>query len=248
MNDQAFTETTRLKPFTRIVSVPAAWPWDQARAARLEAQHTSPVSGDDVSIVVRRLKRWALGEPGKFVAIYLRGPDIRNGVRFDLEIQGQRLSIDMPSPQQKAAQANARVWHLILGGVLIGAVLSMGMLTLSRRAAEADRISALEVTMARKAHEAQGILRAKDDALALSQLGHGAHTLDAAVQDLKTLSLKRDSASRIDAFYWNKGYWAIEVHGKDAPIRDATLSLQRSNKPIRKDVWLWVSGEEDPLP
>ncbi|HTN41929.1 MAG TPA: hypothetical protein VLZ84_12300 [Asticcacaulis sp.] len=245
MNDQTVSDRGHFKPFTRMVSAPPAWPWDQARAARLEAQHTSPVSGDDVSIVVRRLKSWALGEPGKFVAIYLRGVDIRQGLKFDLDVQGQKLTIDMPSPQQKAGQMRQGLWRIGLTAAMAACVLAMGSLTLHRRATEADRLTAIENQLARKAREATGIRKAKADALALQELGLGNRTMDQALADLKTLSLKRDPAARLDAFYWNKGYWAVEVRGTEAPVKDATVALRRSDKSVRRDVWLWVSANED---
>ena len=247
MNDLT-TERGSFKPFTRLVTAPPSWPWDQARAARLEAQHTSPVSGDDVSIVVRRLKPWALGQDGKFVAIYLRGVDIRQGLKFDIDIQGQRLTVDMPSPGQKTAQTQERAWYIGLAGGAIACVLLMGVITVQRRGAEADHLADIENQLQRKAHEAEGVARAKGDAQALAELGLGNRSLDRALSDLKQLSLKHDPATRIDAFYWNKGYWAVEARGTAAPIKDATVPLQRSAKPVRKDVWLWVSAQEDGQP
>lgn len=244
MNDQSRSERA-FKPFTRVVTAPPAWPWDQTRAATLEAQHTSPVSGDDVVVVVRRLKPWSYGQEGKFCAIYLRGADIRQGLKFDVDVQGHHLTIDMPSPEQKARQASARAWVLGFGGVIIVSLLLMGMLTMQRRTAEADQLTQAETLLQRRAHEAEGITRAKANAQALAELNQGNHTLDNALADLKMLSLRRDSAVRIDAFYWNKGYWAVEAHGTTSPVPDATVPLQRSSNPVRKDVWLWVSAKED---
>jgi len=244
MNDQSRSERG-FKPFTRVVTAPPAWPWDQVRAARLEAQHTSPVSGDDVVVVVRRLKPWGFGQDGKFVAIYLRAMDIRQGLKFDIDVQGQHLTIDMPSPEQKARQSSARAWVMAFGGVLAIGLLLMIMLTVQRRAAEADRLTEVETQLQRRAHEAEGVARAKADAQALAQLDLGNRSIDNALADLKTLTLKRDAAARIDAFYWNKGYWAVESHGTASPVADATVPLQRSTKPVRKDVWLWVSAQED---
>ncbi len=186
-----------------------------------------------------------MGEPGKFVAVYLRGVDQRQGLKFDIEIQGQHLTIDLPSKQQQAAQSIQRAWYLGLGAAILIALFLMGSLTLQRRAAEADRITELETLVKHRAHEADGIARAKGDAEALARLGLDNRTLDQALADLKDLSLNRDPAVRVDAFYWNKGYWAVEARGVGAPISDATVALQRSDKPVRKGVWLWVSARED---
>ena len=248
MNDAATSERGIFKPFTLVVSVPAAWPWDQMRAARLEAQHTSPVAGDDVSIVVRRLKSWALNEPGKFAVIYLRGGETHQGVKFELDIQGQRLVIDMPSPQQKAELAQQRLWRLILTACIVLSLLLTASLSFKRRAAEAEQIAQLEVRLDRGAKVAEGVERAKADAVALADLGLNHRRMDDALADLRTLSLQRDTTVRLEAFYWDKGYWAVEAHGTTPPIKDATIAMRRSTKPVRKDVWLWVSASEDGQP
>ena len=233
------------KPFTRTLSTPPGWPWDQARIAALEARHTSPVSSGDIAIVMRRLQPWQLGESGRFVAIYVRDADIQQGLKLDLDIGGKKISVDMPAPHQKAEQARDRLWSLGLIGLMVICLLGFAMVTLQRRTAEAERLTAMETLMSRKVRDAEGVARAKADAEALADLNLDNRTLDNAIQDLKTISLQRDPAARLEAFYWNKGYWAVEVRGDAPPVRDATVPLQRSTKPVRKGVWLWVSAVED---
>ena len=248
MNDFAIPELSdrrSVKPFTRILNTPPGWPWDQARIATLEARHTSPVSGTDIAIVMRRLQPWGFGEGGRFVAIYVRDRDIQEGLKLDLDIGGKKIVVDMPSPQQKAEQSRDRLWNLGLIGLIACCLVGLGMVTLQRRAAEGERLTQLETQMTRKVRDAEGVARAKADAEALVALNLDNRTVDNAVQDLKSISLQRDSAARLDAFYWNKGYWAVEVHGDTPPVKDATIPLQRSTKPVRKGVWLWVSAVED---
>jgi len=245
MNDLNIPQRAGFKPFTRVVTAPPAWPWDQTRAARLEAQHTSPLSGDDVTVIVRRLSGWAWNEPGKFVAVYVRGADLREGLKFQIEAQGQTLTIDMPSRATRMAQSRERALIMALGSAILVSLLAMGSLALHRRAADADRLTRLEARLGRQAREAERLRHAHADALALEDLNLRYRTLDRAMDDLKNVSLKRDANARIEAFYWNHGYWAVESRGKDTPVNDATLPLQRAPKPVRKDVWLWVSPHED---
>ena len=211
MNDLNIPQKAGFKPFTRVVTAPPAWPWDQTRAARLEAQHTSPLSGDDVTVIVRRLGGWAWNEHGRFVAVYLRGVDLREGLKFQVEAQGQTLTIDMPSRAGRIAQSRARAAILGFGGLVVAGLVATGGLALHRRAAEADQLTRLEARMTRQAHEADRMRRAHADALALEDLNVRYRTLDQAMDDLKTFSLKRDPNARIDAFYWNHGYWAVEA-------------------------------------
>jgi hypothetical protein len=248
MNDFAIPELSdrrSAKPFTRTLNTPPGWPWDQVRIATLEARHTSPVSGGDIAIVMRRLQPWRFGESGRFVAIYVRDQDIKEGLKLDLDVGGKKVSVDMPSPRQKAEQSRDRLWNLGLIGLIACCLVGLGMVTLQRRTAEAERLTALETQMTRKVRDAEGVARAKADAEALAALNLKNRTVDNALRDLKTISLQRDPSVRLDAFYWNKGYWAIEVHGDSPPVKDATIPLQRSTKPVRKGVWLWVSAVED---
>ncbi len=248
MNDLAIPDLSDrrgAKPFTRVLTTPPGWPWDQTRIATLEARHTSPVSSPDIAIVMRRLQPWRFGESGRFVAIYVRDGDIHQGLKLDLEIGGKKVSVDMPSPHQKAEQSRERLWNLGLVGLITCCLIGFGMVTLQRRAAEAERMTELETLMTRKVRDAEGVARAKADAEALADLNLDNRTLDNALQDLKTLSYQRDPATRLEAFYWNKGYWAVEVRDDKTPVRDATVPLQRSTKPVRKGVWLWVSAVED---
>lgn len=248
MNDFAIPDLSDrrgAKPFTRILNTPPGWPWDQTRIATLEARHTSPVSGADIAIIMRRLQTWRFGESGRFVAIYARHGDIEQGLKLNLDIGGKAISIDMPSPRRKAEETHDRLWRLGLIGLMICCLLGFGMVTLQRRTAEAERLSQLEALMTRKVKDAEGVARARADAEALADLNLDNRTLDNALLDLKTISFQRDPAVRLEAFYWNKGYWAVEVHGTAPPVKDATVPLQRSTKPVRRGVWLWVSAVED---
>jgi hypothetical protein len=248
MNDFAIPDLSDrrgAKPFTRVLSTPPGWPWDQARIATLEARYTSPVSNANIAIIMRRLQPWGFGESGRFLAVYVRDSEVQQGLKLELDVSGKKIVIDMPSPHTRAEQSRDRLWNLGLIGLMACCVIGFGMVTLQRRTAEAERLTDLEMQMTRKVRDAEGVARAKADAEALSDLNLDNRTLDNALQDLKTISLQRDPAARLDAFYWNKGYWAVEVHGITPPVKDPTVPLQRSTKPVRKGVWLWVSAVED---
>ena len=52
--------------FVRVFQAPAGMPWEQGRAARLEARHGSPLPIADVMHQVKRLGAWSLGQPGRY--------------------------------------------------------------------------------------------------------------------------------------------------------------------------------------
>lgn len=152
MNALTPPERSAYKPFTRRISTPPAWPWVQTRVAQLEAQHTSPVAGDDVAIFVKRLQPWTLGQAGKFVAVYVRGADSHKGLKFTLDVQGKSITIDLPSAEMRAEQTNARLWRVGSGAVIVIGIACLVMLALQRRTAEEARLTEL-----RRALSASGV-------------------------------------------------------------------------------------------
>jgi hypothetical protein len=247
MNASAISDRSTFKPFTRVVATPPAWPWDQTRAARLEAQHTSPVSGGDITIMVRRLKPWSFNEPGEFVAVYLRAGDTA-GEGFDVEVQGRRVRIDLPSRAKREAMVKARAVQFGCLAVVVLAFIGLTMLALQRRAALEERLAEAEVRVQRLSRQSQGVANAKTDARALAALAVQDQTIDRVVQDLDRVSMSMHTDARVDAFYWRKGYWAVEARGEAPPVRGMDTELQKSVKPVRRGVWLWAAESEDTRP
>lgn len=227
------------KPFTRTLAVPPGWPWDQARAAKLEALHTSPASGDTVTTLVKRVKPWAYGEPGEFVAVYVRGAAA--GQVFEIDVHGRTVRVEVPSKAAREAMVRERAWQLGSALVVVLAIGGLLLLAAQRRQALEDRLTAAELKIEHQSREARAIAAAKTNARLLGELGLKDQGVDSIMRDLSHVAAVKESDARIDAFYWRKGFWAVEAHGDTPPVRDAELSLQRSTKPVRPGVWLWAS-------
>lgn len=242
------TERTPFRPFTRVVTTPPAWPWDQARAAKLEAQHTSPVSGGDATVLVRRLKPWVFNESGEFVAIYLRSGDTAPSEGFDIEVQGKRLRIELPSRAKREAALRDRAWQIGAAAVIVLALVGLTLLALQRRADLEDRLSQAELRMQRQDHRAKAIALAKADARALTNLGVKDQGVDQVVHDLTRVAVSKSTNAQLDAFYWRKGYWAVEARGDFPPVQGMDIELQRSVKPVRRGVWLWAGKSAEHRP
>ncbi len=242
MNASASQMDRPFRPFTRVVMTPPGWPWDQTRAAMLEARHTSPLSNDGVNIIVRRLKSWAMGEGGEFVAIYLRAGDALPAQGIDVDVRGRSIHIDLPSRAARAEQLKDQVTRIAAVAVMVIVVLALITLAFERRTALDDHMGDAEVRIEHVAREAHAVASAKQDAEALTELGV-TDGLDHAVGDLTYVTAAKDPAARLDAFYWSKGFWAIEAHGADAPIKDPGVTLQKSPKPVRPGVWMWAAPD-----
>ena len=242
MNVQASSMNRPFRPFTRVMTIPPGWPWDQSRAAMLEARLASPTSNDGVSIIVHRLKAWALGEGGEFVAIYLRAGDQMPAQGIDIDVLGRTVHIDMPSRAARTEQLKDQATRIAAVMVMVVVVLGLIALAFERRAALEDRLTNTEFQVEHEARAARAVTRAKQDAEALSELGV-TDGLDHAINDLTYVTVAKDPAARLDAFYWSKGFWAVEARGNDAPIKDSGVTLQKSAKPVHPGVWLWAASD-----
>jgi hypothetical protein len=231
------------KPFTRVIATPAALPWDQVRAAELEARHTSPVSGAagaELTLVVKRLEPWKPRSAGRFVAVYLRGRVPGEGLSFHVDVQGRPVKVEVASKEAQAEALRRKVW--LLGGVAVLSVclVAQVVMTVQRRAAIEDQLATLEpqVERAVKLHSTAAL--AKKDAQALQELDlHGRRAED-LLRAMGVVAATRDPAARIEAFLWDSGDWALEVRGDAPPLRPEGPNLQKAPKAVRRGVGLWV--------
>jgi len=239
-------QTGDARPFTRVIVTPAAFPWDQARAAQLEARHTSPVTGAvgvDLTIVVKRLIPWRPRETGRFAAVYLKGGVPPQGLSFTVDVHGQAVKVDLASKAAQASQIRQKAW---VAGAAVIVSLSMVFqagLALKRRAEIEDRLAQIEPQIERATKLNAGTARARQSAQALSELNVQVRRVDDVVDALRTVTISRDSATRIDAFLWDGGDWALEVRGGTSPLRSGSVELEMAPKPVRRGVTLWVYSQ-----
>jgi hypothetical protein len=234
------------KPFTRIINTPPALPWDQERAAKLEAKHTSPISttatGQDLTIIVRRLEPWKPRAIGRFVAIYLRGSGHKLGLSFWVDVHGRQVKVDIPSKTGQTEALKQKTW-IIASVTIIGLCLfGQAALTINRRSEVASRLDVLEIQTQRLTKQEASVSKAKQNAQALAELNMTGRTPEDVINALRTVTLSRDTNSRIEAFLWEEGDWALEVRGEATPLKE--MSMMKAPKPVRRGVWLWVKSEK----
>ncbi len=74
------------------VETPPGLPWAQQQVARLEAEHRSPVQGQDIQVLLLRRSPWRMGQPGLFHAAIVRGDALDpRADSLDLPFQGETL-------------------------------------------------------------------------------------------------------------------------------------------------------------
>ncbi|HYE47264.1 MAG TPA: hypothetical protein VEA44_15985 [Caulobacter sp.] len=229
--------------FTRLITTPPAFPWDQAKAADLEARLNAPVASPDIVGQLRRLEIWRPGAPGRFVAAYVRAGEIGQGLTTDCSVDGRTVPVTFVSAERRREQlrrlsllagAGAAVVVALVGGV---AAAIAGRMSGEERLAQAESLAQRQAALAARASD----LGAQDRAL--RAVSGDERRIDALARDLAWASRNRNPAAAVEAFHWRPAYFAVEVRGETAPFKPAPdRQIRRAGRQVRTGVWLWGVG------
>jgi hypothetical protein len=232
------------KPFVKVVSTPPGLPWDQTRAAELEARVGAPLPLDKVVYRVKRLEPWQPGHAARFAAVYFRGEELGGRLDATVEIDGRTLSLNFLSRQEGGRRARMLAIAAAAAGVTTFlAVAGIGM-ALTTRAQATAQLEALEQLVAKRSREVEVRRSLKAQAKALDQEGLAGRSLSDFLNDLAWASEAKAPGARIQAFHWDRGYLAVEARGDAAPFVETARRVERYEKPIKPGRWLWSAAEE----
>lgn len=240
---EALAEAAVVEPrvFARSIAAPAGWPWEQARAAALEARHSAPLPVHEVAHQLRRLEAWRPGQPARFAAFYVRRAEVGDRLETEALLAGERHRVVFVS----SAQERRRMRMLALVGLgagltMFAAIVGAGVARQAGEAAEA-RLAALEVSARSDLRKAQTLNRQRRLAAAIEDRDRGPG-FDMPLSDLAWSARGKKPEARILAWHWEPGLSAVESRGKDSPFAAADRPVQRSGAPVRRGVWLWGVG------
>jgi len=224
--------------FSRLVVVPAGWPWDQTRAARLEASHGAPVPIVQLQLQLRRLAPWRSNEPARFAACYVRTEELTERLVETVEIEGRRVEVTFDPPEAAARRARLML-GVGLASALAAALLAMAVGgALSARFEAEERLSAMETELAAKMRRLQALQAAERESRLLASAQPG-DDVGAALRALAWAGSARAPDARIEAWRWDHGAAAVEARGEDPPFME-TGAARRDERPLRRGVYLWV--------
>jgi hypothetical protein len=225
--------------FVRTISTPSAPPWDQARAAELEARLGAPLPLDQVTFQIRRLGSWAFGQPGRFAVCYIRAREIGDQFETTVEADGQPLRIRFVSRAERVRRARATgsiAALMAIGGLLVAGAVGAA---LSIRFETKNKLAGLEQTVAVRMREAQREAHLKAQTRLLNTAGVRGDGLENFLSDLVWASASKTAGAHIDALHWQHGYMGVEVRGDATPFAKSDRTVLKSPKPLRSGVWLW---------
>lgn len=229
------------KVLVRILTAQPGLPWDQTKAAMLDARHGSPIPLADVSLQLRRLAPWSPGAEGRFAALYAPTRIIGERLRTTVFIKGSPVEVEFLSPGAQAA-ARKRLLFVAAGAAVFVAVTISAVGEMLSRKDEAEiQLSALETQSASRARAVALQQRQLEQSRALDAVRDRGAPLDRVLSDLAAVSAMQAPAAQVVGVHWQDGAVALEARGKSSPLSsNRGWSVEHSDKSIRRGVGLWV--------
>ncbi len=236
------------KVFVRAIPTPPGLPWDQARAAALEARAGAPLPLSEVIWRLKRLGPWAPGRPGRWAAFYVRSGEVGEELAAEPMVEGRPVPIRFQSFAAQQRRMRRLAVLALSAGAAAALVLGLATAVISARAQAADRLDTLELTTARRLKQAEETERLRAQTRALDAAHVRGQTLDDVLKDLAWVSTAKAATARVEGVHWDRGYTAVEVRGDAAPFDRLDRPVQKSAKPARAGVWLWGVAPAEPGP
>ncbi|HLZ77173.1 hypothetical protein [Phenylobacterium sp.] len=245
-----FPETEGPEPvapmvFVRTIAVPAGLPWDQARAAQLEARHGAPLPIPEVMHRLRRLETWGPGRPGRYAVFYVRRRDYTGPFETVEEVDGQSVRVAFGGGARTSSDTLPRLQRLVFLGLgAIALLLAVGYATgevINTRNQAAQRLDLLEHNVAAKLRAGRRLEADHLRLLALTQSHPDAAIPQEVVDDIAWVAQAKAPDARIVALHWDRGLIAIEARGDTPPLTSGDRPITRGPHP-RPGLTLWGVG------
>lgn len=231
--------------FVRPVPTRPALPWDQARAAALEARLNAPLPIGELAWQIKRLESWKPGSPSRFVAIYARREDVREGLSSSVDIEGREIRVQFPSPGRRREQVRRLAAVGTGAGLAAFLLVSSVISVLAVRARATAQLVALEQTTARRLEQTRVQKALQTQAQAIAAAGLDERRASRVLNDLAWAARNKTPDAGVEGFFWESSLFAVEVRGEISPFETTDRRVERSTRPVRPGVWLWGVTDTD---
>lgn len=213
--------------FVRTLSVPAGPPWDQSRAAALEARLGAPLPLGEIIYQLKRLDPWAPGKPARFAAFYVRAQEIGEQLSARPIVEGEPVAIEFLSRTARRRRSQRFIVLAAVAGLFTAILLGATLSAVSVRGRAAAELDDAEQLATLKLSQARAMQRLKEQSRVLDGAGLKGRSLEAFLSDLTWASLAKAPDAKILAMRWEHGLMAFEVKGDATPFT-------RLDRPVRK--------------
>jgi len=227
------------KLFVRAITTPPGFPWDQARAAGLEARVGAPLPIAHVVYQLKRLEPWSAGKSGRYAVAYVRADEVKGQLRATGEVDGRHVPFVFLSPREQERRLRSLLFVAVATG-LATALLVIGAGTALRtRAQDETSLADLERTVAVRGRDVKTQQLGRQEARALDEEGVSRRRMNDFLNDLAWASNAKAPDARVQALHWDRGYLGVEARGDAAPFLETGRHVERAPKPVKRGVWLW---------
>ena len=228
--------------FARAVQTPSGFPWDQHRAAELEARMGAPAPISELRYRIVRLEPWTFGQSGRYAALYVRSADMVEGLQVEAEVDGRTVKAVFASPEVQARQMRSRVIYLV-GALVISLVVAGALISaLAVRADREERLDALEQRTGRVDAQIARLARDKSDARLLQASALGSGRLSEALTDLDWAGKTKAPEAHLQSLHWERGLMTLTTRGPAPPFTASDREVRKAERPVGKWLWLWGVG------
>jgi hypothetical protein len=211
--------------FVRRIDTPPGAPWDQARAARLEALHGGPLGASDLAFSVKRLSSWAPGAPGEFAAAYMHRARVS-----DQPVMVRVGAVEHAFRFRDAALERRRLAELTLTlGMVAAATLALGLAgerALSVRAANEAQLAQQERLAARQRQLAAEASSRAADAGLLLRAGVPPAGVAGLADDLLWLGQAKAPSVVVQRVRWTPQAMEVLSEGPGEPVLGAERRIE----------------------
>lgn len=225
---------------SRTIAVPPGPPWDQARAADLEARLGAPLPIGELKYKLKRLSTWSPQRPGRFAAFYLRAADYAGPFETVVRVDGASVTVAFGAKARQLTQV--REGAAALGAAALAVLLIAGGVgaALSARSDADASVSRAEALAQARSRTLEKFRRGEAAVAAARTLARGRTPVSELVADLDWAGAGRAPDARILAAHLYQGMFAVEARGPRSPFTSTDRTVARSDRPVHDDVWLWA--------
>jgi len=226
--------------FIRKLEIPPGAPWDQWRAAKLEAAHGAPLPTEEAALSVKRLRHWAPHSVGLFAVAYIRRAD---DLPAELSAVVDGLTVRFRFAAPRLRQATLKRQAIALASLVFAAV-SLGLAgqkALEARAANEALLQREEAHAQRWGAAARQRRRDAEEQRLIRQAGAEGRGFGDLAADLVWLGRAKAPSVAFERVRWTAGEMQVLVQGPGAPL----LTPERPLTPIDQIAGLqaWRIGE-----
>lgn len=233
------SESNEPQVLLRALTTPATFPWVQARVAEMEARLQAPLPPDVVVWKLKRLTPWRSGVAARFLAAYVRRPDVGEGLSVTQSFEGRNHVFEFLPPGQ-------RQQHLRRFGMAAAAagaatlVTAMALFTAVQTRLESQtQLNSLELVLARQQRQAASQAEVGRRDQILVNAGLEGQRPSRMLADLAWVARNRIDGVSIEGALWEPGLTAVEIRGDQEPFQTADRMVRKSTRQVRPGVSLW---------